>query len=397
MAFPAGKIVFGNSVHRPVTACTFNIALLEVMTSHAAFMSVRLVHGRIQSNPLAIFGPCQRMTFVAGVKTGVMAYPAGIGIGFMCLMIKRRKIHPALRLHWILADLDQNRIRLLSLYSGDIRNFFNPRLTLRVMTAAALYGACLFTGGKGFPMAGNTGHMGSQTVGNPVLFRNLTVTITAGAFLSFGVKQLLGLFIVFVVTKLTFIVFGPGMTEMEGFVHGHRLSDRHHSRFFSVAVSAGDRPRFFPGGRTLLMTSNAAGMIYIHHFFFGTVFQPFKPDRKPIFFRKMACRAILMIFLQNAGMGIVQKNNRRPLQFAKSFQRIDGNDIRTPGRSSRRRIPLSISTDTRNYGNSKRQKNRHFTKQCVDIPHDKIFGSIEQPRKSPQRRIYAASFPASPL
>ena len=106
MAFLTGSLVFGNSVHGSVTARAFDIAFLKVMAPHAAFGRIRLMHGRIQRDPLTGFRPCQRMALVAGVEACMMAYPAGIGIGFMGLMVERRKIHPTFGWRSVFADLD---------------------------------------------------------------------------------------------------------------------------------------------------------------------------------------------------------------------------------------------------------------------------------------------------
>ena len=166
------------------------------------------------------------MTGIAGAHRLMMAYAAGIRISFVGLVIEGYKIHPGFRLNNIFVDFHQNRIWLIALHPGNIGQFFDVSLLLRIMTAAAVYRACFFTGCNGFPVAFQTTDMRSLSKGDPVILSHILMAIAAGTFLLFGVKQFFSLSVIFVMANFAFIFCGFGMTGMQGFIKTDGFSNR---------------------------------------------------------------------------------------------------------------------------------------------------------------------------
>jgi hypothetical protein len=171
-----------------VATGAFDVGLLEIMATLAAFDDIHLMHGAVQSHAFAFFGTGQGVAFIAGIQVFMVTDPAGIHIAFVGFVIKGRKIHAGLGLYLFFAGLDQNRIRLVAFDAGDIFYLFDNSLLFRIMTSATLNRTCFFSDCNSFSMTVYAADVRSQSIGYTVPLRDFFVTVATGAFFFLGMK-----------------------------------------------------------------------------------------------------------------------------------------------------------------------------------------------------------------
>jgi hypothetical protein len=328
MAFLTGQFVGFGWTHDAMTTGTVGMRLGGIVTSHAACVGIRLVHGPIQRHPFSFLCPILGVTGIACIHGFMMTYPAGGIISFMRLVIKWNEIHSCFRLFGVAADFHHHHIRLLACHPGDILNPFNHGLLNRIMTSLTVHRTGFFLGRYGFFVAVDTPDMGRLAVGYAVVLSDILMAIPAGTLFFLGIKQFFGFFVKFMVAQFTFVLLGLGMTEMKGFIELNGDAAGLKTGNFEVALATGDRSGFFFGCQRILMALDAFGMIHIGDFAFGPICCPLKFQGKAVFIRQMAHGAVFLFFFKRVGMKIMRKFDTRALQPAIGLQCIDGDQIR---------------------------------------------------------------------
>ena len=170
--------------------------------------------------------------------------------------------------------------------------------------------------------------MGGFPEGDAFFFKLLLVAIAAGAFLPLGIDQLLGLFVVFVVTLAAFILLSLGVPVMEGFVHTDRCPGRHRPGGLHMALATGHRPAFFTGGQRFGVAGNTVIMIDSHGGFTIQIRQSHVLLRKPLLvIRQVTGRTILAFFLQGLRVLVMAVYHRGTIQPAEAAHGVDHDNI----------------------------------------------------------------------
>ena len=184
------------------------------------------------------------------------------------------------------------------------------------MASVAGDGAGAFIFGQRLAMAADTFHVRGQLHGNPITFGRDVMAVAAGAFFTLGIVKFFGGLVVYVVTILTFIGLGLGVAVVQRLIHPDRLPGGKHAGIVLVAFTTDQRTAFLLIGRSFLVAADAIGMVDVHHFLFGRIFQPHELGGHTVILYQVAGRTVFVLFFQRFGVLLVQVWDRGSCQFA---------------------------------------------------------------------------------
>jgi len=250
-------------------------------------------------------------------------------------MIKRNRVHICIFFFAVsLPPGNHNLIRLISLESGDVREFFYLFLFVFIMTAVTGNRACSnFLGFKTL-MAADARIMGCVTDGPYTVLLYLFMAIRAGFFFPFNRVDLFCLFIVFMMTATAIILIrrihaldliGTVMNGMQRLVKADLFPGRRFGFPFNMTRSTfcRQRPCDFLYCFFLCMAGNTPLMVRRHgRFFTGS----FKFKNKNLVFFNMTGRTFS---IQRLSMQIMQKTDSRHFIFAQPRVKFDPDTIRS--------------------------------------------------------------------
>ncbi len=184
--------------------------------------------------------------------------------------------------------------------------------------------------------------MRGQPIGNPVFFSLFPMTIKASPLLPLGIKEGLGLGIVFVVAVFTLLLIGLDMPEVQRFIHADRLPVAERHGIFHMALAASHRSAGVLRTLVLFVTGNALVMVQVHHRLLVLVLDTLKFERQSIdraacvvrrggslaVDLRVASQTILVHLRGGLGVLVVVKDDRRPFKRSKSSQGVDDQNVR---------------------------------------------------------------------